>query len=69
LHLPFALLSDSALKLANALALPSFEVAGQRLLKRLTMIIVEGRIAQVFYPVFPPDRSAEDVAAWLRGRR
>ena len=68
LHLPFALLSDSALKLANALALPSFEVAGQRLLKRLTMIIVEGRIAQVFYPVFPPDRSAEDVAAWLRGR-
>jgi peroxiredoxin len=69
LHLPFALLSDSDLRLANALALPRFEVAGQQLLKRLTMIVVEGRIAQVFYPVFPPDRSAEDVVAWLRGRR
>ena len=65
LHLPFPLLSDHALKLAQALALPTFEAAGMRLLKRLTMVIGQGRIEQVFYPVFPPDRNAADVIDWL----
>jgi peroxiredoxin len=66
LHLPFALLSDEKLRLAEALRLPTFETAGMRLLKRLTMILRAGQIVQVFYPVFPPDRCAGDVIAWLR---
>ena len=65
LHLPFALLSDSDLALAGALGLPTFEVDGMVLLKRLTLVIDEGWIEKVFYPVFPPDRSAEEVVAWL----
>ena len=68
LHLPFPLLSDEALAFAEALRLPTFEAAGRRLLKRLTLIADEGRIAKVFYPVFPPDRSADDVIDWLRVR-
>jgi peroxiredoxin len=66
LHLPFALLSDEKLRLAEALRLATFETAGMHLLKRLTMILRAGRIVQVFYPVFPPDRSAGDVIDWLR---
>lgn len=69
LHLPFALLSDSDFALADALQLPSFETTGMRLLKRLTMIIAGGVIVKVFYPVFPPDRSATDVIEWLLANR
>jgi peroxiredoxin len=65
LHLPFPLLSDERLELAEALDLPSFVVAGRRLLKRLTMVIEDGRIAKVFYPVFPPDRAARAVLDWV----
>ena len=65
LHLPFALLSDSDLALAGALDLPTFEVDGMVLLKRLTLVIDEGWIEKVFYPVFPPDRSAGEVVEWL----
>lgn len=68
LHLPFPLLSDADLALARALQLPTFEAAGLTLLKRLTLVIEEGRIAHVLYPVFPPDRSAADVLDWLTGR-
>ena len=68
LHLPFALLSDAEFRFADALRLPVFEAAGQRLLKRLTLIIEAGRVVKVFYPVFPPDRSADDVIAWLQAR-
>jgi peroxiredoxin len=66
LHLPFALLSDAELRFQRALRLPIFEVAGMILLKRLTLVIDDGVIGKVFYPVFPPDRSAEDVIDWLR---
>ena len=66
LHLPFELLSDSELRLKQALGLPTFEVAGMELYKRLTLIAESGRIQKVFYPVFPPDRNADDVLAWLR---
>ncbi len=69
LHLPFALLSDRDLRLASALRLPVLEAGGMTLLRRLTMVIDEGRIVRVFYPVFPPDRSAEDVIAWLGAER
>ena len=65
LHLPFALLSDAQLDFARAMDLPTFEADGKTLLKRLTMIITEGTIVKTFYPVFPPDRNATDVIAWL----
>jgi len=66
LHLPFTLLSDSKLNLQRALRLPVITVQEMTLLKRLTMIIVEGRITKIFYPVFPPDESAVQVIEWLR---
>ena len=69
LHLPFPLLSDEKLALAKALDLPVMEVGGMTLIKRLAMIIDDGRIAKVFYPVFPPDRNAGDVLAWLERNR
>jgi peroxiredoxin len=68
LGLPFELLSDSDFALTRALRLPTFEFEGTELLKRLTLIVVNGRIDHVFYPVFPPDRHAEEVIAWLRLR-
>jgi peroxiredoxin len=66
LHLPFAILSDAEFALQRALRLPTFEVDGMVLLKRMALVIDDGRIAKVFYPVFPPDRSAAEVVAWLR---
>ena len=66
LHLPFALLSDADLRFSSALKLPMFEVDGMTLLKRLTLVIEAGRIAHVFYPVFPPDQNAAQVVAWLK---
>jgi peroxiredoxin len=65
LHLPFELLSDARFELSQALKLPMFEVDGMRLIKRLTLILRDGAIETVFYPVFPPDRNASDVLAWL----
>jgi len=65
LHLPFALLSDESLAFARALNLPLMPVDGMTLMKRLTLILRDGRIEHVFYPVFPPDRNAADVMAWL----
>jgi peroxiredoxin len=64
-HLPFPVLSDPSLELAAALGLPTFSVAGMTLYKRVTLVIRDGEIAKVFYPVFPPDRNAADVLAWL----
>ena len=69
LHLPFPLLSDEHLTLTRALDLPTFETSGMVLLKRLTMVIQDGVIEHVFYPVFPPDRNAADVVAWLQANR
>jgi peroxiredoxin len=64
-HIPYPLLSDPALELAASLRLPSFEAAGMRLYRRLTFIARARRIVKVFYPVFPPQRNASDVLAWL----
>ena len=66
LHLPFAVLSDENLELTRALNLPTMEIAGLTLIKRMALIVDDGRISRVFYPVFPPDRNAGDVLAWLR---
>lgn len=66
LHVPFAVLSDEKLELASALRLPTFEVEGMMLLKRLTLVIRDGVIEHVFYPVFPPDKSADAAVEWLR---
>jgi peroxiredoxin/catechol 2,3-dioxygenase-like lactoylglutathione lyase family enzyme len=66
LHLPFPLLSDSELKFTRALNLPTFSVAGMTLLKRMALVVDDGVISKVFYPVFPPDKSAAEVVAWLR---
>jgi len=67
-HIPFALLSDTDLRLGAELNLPTFEVEGMTLYKRLTFVAEAGRIVKVFYPVFPPDRNAEQVLGWLRDR-
>lgn len=66
LHLPFPVLSDERLELTRALRLPTMDVAGLTLIKRLALVIDDGRIRHVFYPVFPPDRNAGEVLAWLR---
>lgn len=66
LHLPFPVLSDEELRLTTALGLPTFETSGWTLLKRLTLVIDDGRVTHVFYPVFPPDSHAAEVLSWLR---
>ena len=66
LHLPFPVLSDEKLALTRALKLPTMEVAGLTLIKRLALIIDDACITHVFYPVFPPDRNAGDVLDWLK---
>jgi peroxiredoxin len=66
LHLPFPVLSDEDLELTKAMRLPTFETSGWTLLKRLTLVIDDGRISNLFYPVFPPDSHAGDVLEWLR---
>lgn len=66
LHLPFPVLSDEPLELVHALNLPTMEVADLTMIKRMAMIIDDAKITHVFYPVFPPDRNAGDVLAWLK---
>jgi len=68
-HIPFPLLSDAELSLVASLRLPTFEVEGMTLYKRLTFVAEAGRVVKVFYPVFPPNRNAAEVIAWLRQRR
>jgi len=67
-HMPFPLLADPELRLAAALDLPTFEVEGMTLYRRLTLIVEAGTIAEALYPVFPPDRDAATVLAWLAER-
>jgi peroxiredoxin len=67
LHLPFELLSDAGLEMARALRLPTFSMAGQTLIKRLTLIGRRRCIERCFYPVFPPSSDAENVLRYVRG--
>ena len=69
LQLPFPILSDAKLELAQALNLPTFTIADMTLLKRMALVIDDGVISKVFYPVFPPDKNAEEVVAWLQASR
>jgi len=69
LHLPFPLLSDLKLSLTTALWLPTFTTSGMTLLKRMALVIDDGKITKVFYPVFPPDKNAAEVIAWLQASR
>ena len=59
------MIADPERRLGAALDLPTFEFEGLTLYKRITLVLEAGRIAKVFYPVFPPDKSAEEVLAWL----
>jgi peroxiredoxin len=63
--LPYPLLNDGPLLLRDQLGLPTFDVCGTTLYKRLTFVARAGRIDKVFYPVFPPDRDAAEVESWL----
>jgi peroxiredoxin len=69
LGLPFELLSDAGFAFIDALGLPTFEVDSMRLVRRLTLVCLSGVIEHVFYPVFPPDRHAEEVVAFLKSRK
>ena len=67
-HMPFPVIADPELRLRAALALPTFEFGGATLYKRVTLVLEAGRVSHLFYPVFPPDRNAGDVVAWLERR-
>jgi len=69
LHLPFEVLSDESLKLTHALKLPTFDYNGMTLIKRLTLVVRDGKIEKVFYPVFPPDQHGAQVVAWLKRKK
>jgi len=66
LHLPYPLLSDAELRLTHALQLPTLVVDSMTLIKRLTLIVADGVIKKVFYPVFPPEKNVDEVIAWLK---
>jgi peroxiredoxin len=67
-HMPYPVIADPQRQLGAALGLPTFEIAGLTLYKRITLVAEQARIVRVFYPVFPPDANAADVLAWLRSR-
>jgi peroxiredoxin len=69
LHLPFPILSDEKLALTKVLNLPTFTAAGMTLLKRMALVIDEGKITKTFYPVFPPDKNAAEVISWIQASR
>ena len=68
MHLPFAILSDEKLALTKALKLPTFMAGGMTLLKRMALVIDDGKITKAFYPVFPPDKNAVVVIDWLQSK-
>lgn len=68
-HITFPILSDHEYLLTEQLNLPTFDFEGDRLIKRMALFIQEGKIQKVFYPVFPPDKNAEEVLLWLGSQR
>ena len=67
-HIPYPVIADPELRLGRALRLPTFEFEGDTLYRRITLVVDACAVAKVFYPVFPPDRNAEEVVTWLRSR-
>jgi peroxiredoxin len=67
-NISYPVIADPERRLGAAIGLPTFDAAGETLYKRLALVAEEDRIVEVFYPVFPPDRNAADVLAWLRSR-
>lgn len=67
-HIPFPVLSDSHHMFTDQMNLPTFEFEGERLIKRMAFVINKGKIEKVFYPVFPPDKNADEVLEWLKNR-
>ena len=67
-RIPYPVIADPELRLGAALRLPTFEFGGATLYKRITFVVQACAIAKVFYPVFPPDKNAADVLAWLEAR-
>jgi peroxiredoxin len=67
-RMPFPVIADPERRLGAALGLPTFELAGLTLYKRITLVSENARIVKVFYPVFPPDENADNVLRWLRSR-
>ena len=67
-RMPFPVIADPERRLGAALGLPTFEIAGLTLYKRITLVSENARIVKVFYPVFPPDGNADDVLRWLQSR-
>lgn len=65
LKVPFSMLADPDFTIASALELPTFTAGGQRLYSRLTLIVDNGRIEHVFYPIFPPNQHAQQILTWL----
>jgi peroxiredoxin len=68
-HIPYPVIADPELKLGAALRLPTFDIEGLTLYKRMALVVEACAIAKVFYPVFPPDQNAGEVVAWLESRR
>ena len=68
-HMPFPVVADPERRLGKALGLPTFEFEEATLYKRVTLVLEAGTVAKAFYPVFPPDRNAAEVVAWLEGQR
>jgi peroxiredoxin len=68
LQLPFELISDSDFLLKKALSLPTFIFDGIERYKRLTLIIQNNVIKKIFYPVFPPDKNAENILNWFESQ-
>jgi peroxiredoxin len=69
MHIPFEVISDEEFKLTKALKLPTFEYQSMRLIARLALVLDKKKILHVFYPVFPPDKNAEIVLAWIQANR
>jgi peroxiredoxin len=68
-HIPFEILSDEQFALTRHLNLPTFTYDGMKLVKRLALVLNHGRIEKVFYPVFPPNKNAETVLYWIKGKK
>ncbi|CAN5228546.1 hypothetical protein BH09ACT2_BH09ACT2_20770 [soil metagenome] len=68
LHLPFAMLSDPGLLLADALDLPTFVAGAETFYRRLTIIANGSTIERVFFPVDDPQNHASEIVAWLGSR-